>query len=150
MAILVKNKKVFFNYEVLDEYEAGLKLKGSEVKALRAGQGSLEGSFVVIRGGEAFLLNANIPPFQPANVDEGYDPTRPRKVLLTKKEIDELSNKEKSATLTIVPISVHSKGRYLKLKLALARGKKKYDKRQTIKKREAQREVSRTLKNEFK
>lgn len=134
----------------MDEYEAGLKLKGFEVKALRAGQGSLEGAFVVIRGGEAFLLNANVPPFQPANVDKDYDPNRPRKILLTKKEINELIGKDKSANLTIVPISVHSKGRLLKLKIASVRGKKKYDKRQMIKKREAQREADRTLKQQFK
>lgn len=148
--MLLKNKKIFFNYEVMDEYEAGLKLKGFEVKALRAGQGSLEGAFVVIRGGEAFLLNANVPPFQPANVDKDYDPNRPRKILLTKKEINELIGKDKSANLTIVPISVHSKGRLLKLKIASVRGKKKYDKRQMIKKREAQREADRTLKQQFK
>jgi SsrA-binding protein len=150
MTTLLKNKKIFFNYEIMDEYDAGLKLKGSEVKALRSGQGSLEGAFVVIRGGEAFLLNANIHPLQPANVDKDYDPSRPRKILLTKKEIDELVGKDKSANLTIVPISVHSKGRWIKLKIASVRGKKKYDKRQAIKKREAQREVDRTLKQKFK
>lgn len=147
MSTLVKNKKAGFNYELLDSYEAGLDLLGFEVKALKLGRGSLEGSYVVIRGGEAFLVGANIPPYQAGNTPAGYDPLRPRRLLLTRKEIKLLLGKEAEKGLTLVPISVYSKGKLLKLKLAIARGKKKYDKRETIKKREAKREMDRTLKN---
>lgn len=149
MANLVDNKKVVFDYEILDSYEAGVQLLGLEVKSLKKGQGSLKGAYVIIRGEEAFLVNATIPPYQPGNTDSGYDPERPRRLLLTKKEIDLLEEKEKEKGLTIVPISLYNKGNKVKLRLAVARGKKKYDKRETIKKREAKREIGRTLKKEY-
>ncbi|HYC83098.1 MAG TPA: SsrA-binding protein SmpB [Candidatus Paceibacterota bacterium] len=148
MAPLVHNKKAGFNYEFLEKFEAGLDLLGSEVKSLRSHQGSLDGAYVSIRGGEAFLLGSYIPPYQPNNGSlEGYDPERARKLLLTKGELADLIEKEKADGLTIVPISVYNKGRYLKLEIALARGKKKFDKRETIKKRDVEREIGRTLKN---
>jgi len=150
MATLVQNKKAGFNYELLDHYEAGLDLLGFEVKALKNGRGSLEGSYVIIRGGEAFLVGAQIPPYQPANTPATYDPKRNRKLLLTKKELKVLLGKESEKGLTLVPISVYNKGNLLKLKLAVARGKKKFDKRETIKKREAKREIDRTLKSRLK
>ena len=149
MANLVDNKKVVFDYEILDSYEAGVQLLGLEVKSLKKGQGSLKGAYVIIRGEEAFLVNANIPPYQPANTDSSYDPERPRRLLLTKKEINILGSKEQEKGLTIVPISLYNKGDKVKLRLAVARGKKKYDKRETIKKREAKREIGRTLKKEY-
>ena len=108
---------------------------------------SLEGAFVIIRGGEAFLINSNIPPFQPKNAPLDYDPLRNRKLLLTKKEIKELSENEKNKSLTIVPISVYNKNRKIKLEIALAKGKKKFDKRETIKKRETDREIRREYKD---
>jgi SsrA-binding protein len=146
---LVHNRKASFNYEFLEKYEAGLELLGSEVKSLRAGQGSLEGAYVVVRGREAFLMGAYIPPYQPANkLNEEYDPNRTRKVLLTKKQLAELARESEEQGLTIVPISVYNKGRYLKLELAIARGKKKFDKRETIKKRDTQRDIRRTLKSQ--
>lgn len=147
MATLVHNKKAGFNYELLENYEAGLDLLGFEVKSLKAGRGSLEGSYIIIRGNEAFLVGAHIPPFQPANTKPDYDPYRNRRLLLTRKEIGQLAGKEKEKGLTLVPISVYNKGKLLKLKLAVAKGKKKYDKRETIKQREAKREIDRTLKN---
>ena len=107
---------------------------------------SLEGAFVIVRGGEAFLINANIPPYQPKNTPKDYDPLRNRKLLLTKKEIDELVGSEKNKSLTIVPISVYTKGRKIKIEIALVKGKKKHDKRESIKKRETEREIRRTLK----
>ncbi|HEY4483661.1 MAG TPA: SsrA-binding protein SmpB [Candidatus Paceibacterota bacterium] len=142
----VKNKKAGFNYEILDKYTAGMELLGTEVKAIKKGWGSLEGAHVVIRSGEAFLVGATIPPFQPANTVEGYEPTRTRRLLLQKKELSELEKSLQNKGLTIVPISMYNKGRYIKLDLALARGKKKFDKRETIKKRDVERDLGRSLK----
>src|SRR3990167_5981923 len=105
MAHYAENRKARFNYEILEKYETGIELLGTEVKSVRGGQMSLEGAFVIIRGGEAFLINANIPPFQPKNAPKNYDPLRNRKLLLTKKEIAELAGSEKNKSLTIVPIS---------------------------------------------
>ena len=146
MASYAENRKARFNYEFLEKYEAGIELIGTEVKSVRGGQMSLEGAFVIIRGGEAFLINANIPPFQPKNAPKDYDSLRNRKLLLTKKEINELADSEKNKSLTIVPISVYNKNRKIKLEIALAKGKKKFDKRDTIKKRETDREIRREYK----
>jgi len=148
MANYAENRKARFNYEILERYEAGIELLGTEVKSVRHAQMSLEGAFVIIRGGEAFLINANIPPFQPKNTPEDYDPLRNRKLLLTKKEIIELTGSEKNKSLTIVPISVYNKGRKIKVEVALVKGKKKMDKRETIKKRETDREIRREYKGE--
>lgn len=144
---LVQNKKANFNYEILEKYEAGIELLGFEVKSLKAGQGSLEGSYIKIRGGEAFVTGMNIPPYQANNTPKEYDPARSRKLLLTKKEIAELEKTEQKAGLTIVPLSVYNKGRKIKMELAVAKGKKTHDKRETTKKREADREIRRTLKS---
>lgn len=146
MASYAENRKARFNYEFVEKYEAGIELTGLEVKSVRSGQMSLEGAFVIIRGGEAYLINANIPPYQPNNTPSNYDPLRNRKVLLTRKEIAELAGYEKNKSLTIVPISVYNKGRIIKLEIALVKGKKKFDKRETIKKREADREIRREYK----
>ena len=143
---LVDNKKAFFNYEVGEKYEAGMELLGPEVKSLKNRQGSLEGAFVIIRGGEAFLVGAYIPPYQPKNMPKGYDPTRARRLLLSKKEIIELATETQANKLTIVPISVYNKGTKVKLSLGLAKRKKKYDKREVIKKRDTERDLGRSLK----
>ena len=145
---LVENKKARLNYEILEEYEAGMELLGPEVKSLRAGQGKLEGSHAIIRGGEAYLVGVHIPPYQPDNTPQGYDADRTRKLLLTKKELMALSQYEGQKGLTIVPLKVYNKGRNLKLLLGVARGKKKYDKRATLKERDTKREMDRTLKRE--
>ena len=145
---LIQNKKAYFNYEILEKIEAGIELLGFEVKSLKKGQGSLEGSHITIRGNEAFVINMQIPPYQPANTPKDYNPTRNRRLLVTKKEISRLSGEENQKGLTIVPISVYNKGRKLKLEIAIVRGKKKYDKRETIKKRDTDREIRRSLKNE--
>ena len=131
MANYAENRKSRFYYEILEKYEAGIELLGTEVKSVRGGRMSLEGAFIIIRGGEAFLINSNIPPYQIKNVEENYDPLRNRKLLLTKKEIGELVQSEKT-NLTIVPISVYNKNRKIKLEIALVKGKKKHDKRETI------------------
>jgi SsrA-binding protein len=146
MANYAENRKARFNYEILEKYESGIELLGTEVKSVRGGQMSLEGAFVIVRGGEAFLINANIPPFQPKNAPKDYDPLRNRKLLLTKKEIEELAGSEKNKSLTIVPISVYNKNRKIKVEIALVKGKKKFDKRETIKKRDTDREIRRDFK----
>lgn len=148
MAPLVHNRKAHFNYEILETFDAGIELFGFEVKALRKGQGSLDGSHVTIRGGEAYLINAHIPPYQIGNVPKDFDPRRNRRLLLTKKEIDTLSGLENQKGLTIIPISLYNKGSKIKIEIAVARPKKKYDKRESIKKRDADREARRTLKGE--
>ncbi len=150
MANLIEHKRVNFDYELLEQFEAGLQLFGTEVKSLRAHHGKLEGAHITVRGGEAFLLNAEIPPYQSANAPEDYDAKRNRRLLLTKKELAELAKAEEQSGLTIVPISMYNKGRNIKLRLAVARGKKKADKRETIKKREALREIARVVKGEVK
>jgi len=147
MANFIKNKKVRFNYELQKRYEAGIQLSGIEVKSIRGYKGSLIGSHVVIRGREAFLVGAKIPPYQVNNTPAGYDSKRARKLLLSKKEITELTEFERQKGLTLVPIAVYNSGRNLKLSFAVARGKKKYDKRETIRRREADIEMSRSLKN---
>ncbi len=143
MAGLIENKKIGMDYEILESLEAGLELFGYEVKSLRARQGSLLGSHVTIRGGEAYLISANIPPFQEKNTPTEYDPLRNRRLLLTKEEIHKLASLESKQGLTIVPISVYNKGRKIKAEIAIVRGKKKHDKRQDMKKRDAEREIRR-------
>ncbi len=147
MPKLVHNKKIKRDYEIVEKLEAGIELRGFEVKSLKSGQGSLDGSFISIRGGEAFVLNMYIPPYQPANTPKNYDPNRARKLLLTKKEINHLVGLEKQKRLTVVPVSVYNKGRHIKLEIAVARGKKAHDKREDIKKRDTDREIRRTLKS---
>ncbi len=141
------NKKVGFDYTILEEIEAGLELLGFEVKSLRAGHGSLKGARVVARGGEAYLVGATIPAWQIANAPKAYDAERTRRLLLSKKEIAHVASAEGQKGLTIVPIKVYNKGRKLKLLIAIARGKKKEDKRSTIRERDTKRSIERTLKN---
>lgn len=147
MASYAENRKAWFDYEFLEKYEGGIELLGTEVKSVRTGRARLEGSFVLMRGGEAFLINANIDPYQVANAPADYDPLRNRKILLTKKEIKELADAEKNKSLTIVPISMYNKGRKIKIQIAIAKGKRKYDKREVIKKRETDREIRREYKD---
>jgi SsrA-binding protein len=146
---LVENKKARLEYEFLDTYEAGLSLHGFEVKSLRAGHGSLLGARVMIRGGEAFLVGASIPAFQEKNAPKGYDPERSRRLLMNHKEISVLASQEGQKRLTILPVMVYSKDRRLKLQVAVARHKTKHDKRDTLKDRDAKKDIERTLKNEY-
>src|SRR3989338_295758 len=143
---LITNKKARFNYEILDTYVAGIELFGFEVKSLKAGQGSLEGAHITIRGGEAYVVGMFVPPYQPANTPKDYDPYRNRKLLLTKKEISELVSIDQKNRLTIVPLSVYNKGPKVKLAIATAKGKKKFDKRETLKKRTSEREIGKEFK----
>jgi SsrA-binding protein len=150
MATLIENKKVRLDYEILESYEAGIELLGLEVKSLRAHQGSLLGSHVLIRGGEAYLVNADIPAYQKNNTPTSYNPLRNRRLLLHKADImNILALSEKKGGggsgkgLTIVPVSMYSKDGKIKAEIAIVRGKKKHDKRQALKKRETEREISR-------
>jgi len=145
---LIEHKKARLNYEILEEFEAGLELLGTEVKSLRAGQGKLEGSHAIVRGGEAYVVGMHIPPYQPLNTDKTYDPDRSRRLLLSKREIRALQGYESQKGLTIVPLRVYNKGKVLKLSVAAARGKKAYDKRAVLKERDTKREIERTLKNQ--
>lgn len=148
MASYVYNRKAKFNYEFLDTFEAGLVLFGYEAKSIRAGKAKLEGAHVLIRGGEAFLVGASIAPFQPKNTPKEYDPERARVLLLNQKQLAELEVKSEQQGLTIVPISLYNKAGIIKLEIALARGKKKVDKRETIKARDSKRDIERTLKHQ--
>jgi SsrA-binding protein len=146
MANLADNPRVKFDYEVLSHFTAGIELLGFEVKSVRLGRMNLKGSRVSVRGGEAYLVGASIAPYQPANTPQDYEPERTRRLLLSKTEIKELEDAEGTKGLTIVPISVYNKGRFLKMDIAIARGKKKFDKREDIKKRDTERDIKRTLK----
>ena len=148
MATLIKNRKATFNYEILERFEAGAVLYGHEVKALRTGKASLAGAYIVLRDGEAYLKGATISPYQEANTPEEYDPERERKLLLGRKELAHLEKELNTAGLTIVPISWYSKNHKIKLEIALVRGKKMSDKRETIKKRESKRNIDRLLKQQ--
>ncbi len=148
MAPLVQNKKALRDYAVLETFEAGVVLSGQEVKSLRGGRGELSGAYVVIRGGEAYLVGATIPPYQPNNTPKDYEPDRTRKLLLSKKEILTLLNEGEKVGLTIVPLSVYNRKHKIKIEIALVRGRKKHDKREALKKREAQKDIRRTLKRE--
>jgi len=143
---LIQNKKAYFNYELLEKIEAGIELLGFEVKSLKLGRGSLDGAYVIIRDMEVFLIKAHIPPYQPSNTPKEYDPYRERRLLLNKKEIEQLIGFEKQKGLTIVPFSVYNKRGIIKVEIAVARGKKKYDKREAIKKRDTERDIGRKLK----
>lgn len=146
---LVENKKARLNYEILEEFEAGMELFGHEVKSLRNKQGKLEGSHVIVRGNEVYLVGAHIPPYQPGNTPKEYEPGRTRKLLLTRREIAALAGFEGQKGLTLVPLRVYNKGKTLKMSIAVARGRKKYDKRAVLKERDAEREMDRTLKNKY-
>lgn len=146
MAVLVKNSKAAFDYEILDKFEAGIELLGLEVKSLRQGRGKLEGSHVIIRTGEVFLVGASIPPYQARNTPADYQQDRSRRLLLKKKEIMELVGETSGRGVTIVPMAIYAKGPKIKIEIALCRGKKKYDKRQKIREREDKRKISREMK----
>lgn len=142
----ITNRRAFYDYQLLDRFEAGINLIGPEVKAVRLGHADLTGSHVRILGSEAYLINAKIFPYQYAR-PEGYDEKRTRKLLLHKGEIIALKSKTEGSNLTIVPVSLYTAKNFIKLELALAKGKKKYQKKEAIKRRDIEREVEQELKN---
>jgi SsrA-binding protein len=148
MTDYITNKKAFFNYEILEGFEAGVVLTGSEVKAVRTGKASLAGAYVIIRGGEAYLVNAHISPYQIPNTPKHYEPDHARKLLLSRKQLTELEQASEKQGLTIVALKWYNKNRYLKLSIALARGKKKGDKRETLKERDSKRDIDRIMKSQ--
>jgi SsrA-binding protein len=141
----VVNKKTKRDFQILERYEAGVVLTGPEVKSVKAGRIKLQGSFVKIKEDEAFLVNVLIPPYQPAGRRINFDSTRTRKLLLRKREIVNLSVKSNQSGLTIVPLSCYTKHGLVKVEIALARGKKKYEKREVIKRKDIEREIEREL-----
>ncbi|MEK7501755.1 MAG: SsrA-binding protein SmpB [Patescibacteria group bacterium] len=147
MTTLIDHKKAHFNYEILDTFEAGIELLGFEVKSLKKSQGSLEGAYVIVRGGEAYILNMFIPPYQEKNTPGDYEPRRNRRLILNKDEIRKLATVEAGRRLTIVPISVYTKNNRIKVSVASVRGKKKFDKRETTKRRESDREIGRIMRD---
>lgn len=148
MSTYIQNRKARFNFEILETFEAGLVLKGFEAKAIRASKGKLEGSHVIIRGGEAFLVNASVSAYQPANTPKNYETDRARKLLLSKKELAHIEQQTEKAGLTAIPLRLYNNGRNIKLEVALARGKKKHDKRESLKARDSKRDIERTLKSQ--
>ena len=141
------NQKVFHDFQVLERFEAGINLMGSEVKAMRLGHADLKGSFVKIVGSEAYLVNAKIFPYEYAQ-PEGYDPRRTRKLLLHKEEIIALKSKIEASNLTIVPLSMYTREHLIKLELALAKPKKQFEKRADLKRRQIERDIEIALKEE--
>lgn len=147
MKVLSENKKAYFDYQILKKFEAGIVLIGQEVKSIKLGRISLKGSYVVLRNEEVFLIGANVPPYQPKNAPPDYEPERSRKLLLNKAEIKKLIGKTKQKGLTLIPLKVYTKHAKIKLEFGIGRGKKKIDKRESIKKREIEREIQRELKS---
>lgn len=150
--ILAKNKRAFFDYEIIEQFEAGIVLKGLEVKSIRQGQISLAGSYIVLKQSRAitalpsaWLINASIPRYAKASKDIPYDPLRSRQLLLKKSEIRQLIGQKQEKGLTAIPLTVYSKRGRIKISFGLGRGKKKYDKRQDMKKREDEAKIRRAL-----
>lgn len=146
MEILAENKKAYFNYQILDKFEAGIALLGQEVKSLKIRGGNLAGSYVIVKDGELFWMGAKIPAYQPKNAPSDYDAERSRKLLLRKNEIKKLLGKSKEKGLTLIPLKVYIKNAKIKLEFGIAKGKKEVDKRELIKKREIQKDIERELK----
>ncbi|MDD5722035.1 MAG: SsrA-binding protein SmpB [Candidatus Pacebacteria bacterium] len=149
MKDFIFNKKAAFDYEILEKFEAGIVLSGTEIKAIKSGKANLAGSFAIIRNNEIFLLNLSIPPYQPKNVNASYQPDKTRKLLLHKKQIASLSGQLKQKNLTLIPLRMYNKHGLIKVELALAKGKKKFDKRESIKKRETQRKIDRAKRGDY-
>ena len=146
MKQLAENKKAYYNYEILEKFEAGLVLTGQEVKSIKSGRINLAGSYVVLKDEEAFLLNANVPAYQPKNAPQNYDANRLRKLLLNKSEINYLIGKSQQKGLTLLPLRVYTKRARIKLEFGLVRGRKRASKKELLKKRDVAREIERELK----
>ncbi|MBI2609670.1 SsrA-binding protein SmpB [Candidatus Giovannonibacteria bacterium] len=146
MGVLLENKKAYFNYEILEKYEAGLELLGLEVKSLKQKHGNIAGARAIIRSGEAYLVGMDIPPYQPNNTPKDYERERTRKLLLHKDEISRLAGRAEERGLTVIATKVYTLGGRIKVEIAVVRGKKKFEKRDKIKKRDIEREIGKTLK----
>jgi SsrA-binding protein len=146
MKPVIRNKKAYHDYHIEDTLEAGIALLGTEVKSLRAGRANLKDGYVLMKGGEAFLVNVHISPYSHGNI-ENHDPVRTRKLLLKHREIDKLAAKVAQKGYSLVPLKLYFKGPFAKVEVGLARGKKFFEKRDTLKEKEARKEVERALKS---
>jgi SsrA-binding protein len=146
MKIICQNKKAHHDYHIEDTVEAGLLLLGTEVKSLREGRANLKDSYVLIKGGEAFLLNCHISPYSHGNI-MNHDPLRTRKLLLHKEQIISLAGKATIKGYTLIPLKLYFKDSFAKLEIGLAKGKRLYEKREAIKEKEARREIEKAIKN---
>ncbi len=146
MAVYAENRRVRFDYEILETFESGIALKGFEVKAVKSGRVNLAGSFALLKPDGLWLMNADIPPYQPKNTPADYDQKRSRRLLVKREEMRERIGKAHSANLTFVPVKMYNKRGLVKVEIAVAKPRKKADRREAIKKRETKREISRTLK----
>lgn len=145
MSTFAKNKKAFFDYEILETFETGIMLAGTEVKSVKAGKVSIKEAFVKILSNEIWLVNSHVAEYEQGNRNN-HNPTRSRKLLMKRRDIDRLIGRIKEAGLTLVPISVYQKKRLVKVEIALAKGKKEHDKRNSIRERDLQRELGRDIK----
>ncbi len=143
------NKRAHFDYEILETFEAGLVLLGTEVKSIRQGRVKIDGGYIKVRGKEAFLVGTSVPAWQPINTAKSYDSERARKLLLKPKELATIELKTERQGLTCVPLSLYNSGRNIKISIGIARGKKKADKRESIKERDVKRDIDRTLKSQY-
>ena len=147
--VIATNRKARHQYQFYDTYEAGLVLRGSEIKSIRAGRVSLQEGFVTFEGGEAWLVNVHIAPYDPAS-RQNHDPRRRRKLLLHRREIDRLAGRVQEKGFTVVPTKLYLKDGRAKVEIALVRGKKQYDKRQTLAKRDSKRRIERAIKERYR
>lgn len=143
MSILATNKQALFDYNILETWEAGVELTGDEVKSVKDGQISLKESYITIKKGELFLINTNIAPYKKSRNLKGYEPTRSRRLLLKKAEINRIIGLKTTQGLTVVPLKVYTKHHWIKLEIGLGKGKKKFEKKDLIKKRDIEREIRR-------
>ena len=142
---ITTNKRAYFNYQILETYEAGIELKGFEVKEIKSGRVNLAGSYAILKDSQIWLLNTDVPPYQPKNTPLDYDSKRSRRLLLKKTEIKGLIGKIQEKGLTLVPLKVYTKNRKIKIEIGLAKSRKKVDKRELIKKRESEKEIKETM-----
>ncbi|GAB4483587.1 MAG: SsrA-binding protein SmpB [Thermodesulfovibrionales bacterium] len=145
MKTVAQNRKAFHDYQFEEQFEAGMVLTGTEVKSLRDGKANLKDSYVIVKNGEAFLLNCHISPYSHGNI-MNHDPLRTRKLLLHKKEIEKLQGKAMQKGYSLIPLKIYFKDGRAKVEIGIGRGKRQYEKRESIKKREADREIERAMK----
>ena len=146
MKVICQNRKAYHDYHIEETFEAGIALSGTEVKSLREGKANVKDSYVIIKDNEVSLLNCHISPYSHGNI-MNHDPLRTRKLLLHRKEINRLRGKTAIRGFTLIPLKIYFKGPYAKIEIALARGKKLFEKRETIKEKEARREIARAMKS---
>jgi len=149
MKIVCQNRKAYHDYSIEETIEAGMQLLGTEVKSLRQGKANLKDSYVIIKDSEAFLLNCHISPYSHGNI-MNHDPLRTRKLLLKRKEIERLKGKTQQKGYTLIPLKLYFKGSFAKVEVGFAKGKRKYEKRDTIREREAKRTIERAIKSNKK